>query len=339
MAERLTRNEQVAGSIPAGGFKLTNAHVYSEGLMKKTFLFSLLFFLICINLKTLSAQTTGYAFLKRVLSARAVAMGGALHAISNTPDAIRTNPAALAGITRRMGTFSYVNYILDVNGGEGIYVHPLENGNIAGSFFFQDYGSFDGRDELNNSQGEFSASSLILNATYASQYKAAIWYGASVRYFRSEISSYNSDGFAFDAALFYESRLLNNLKFGLGIYNLGTVRTPYIEFKDDIPTSIEFGMSKVLAHLPLEWSLALKKYFNENLVVALGGEFTLRKNVFFRLGYDSKGLDQKVTFGSNRLSGISIGGGLIYKNYTIDYALASMGGVGSVNQFTMGMSF
>lgn len=273
------------------------------------------------------------------MSARAIAMGGAFHAIKNDLGAIRTNPAALAGITQRVGSFSYVNYLLDVNGGEGVYIHPSEEGNIAGSFFYQDYGSFDGRNELNESQGSFSASSLILNVAYASQYTAALWYGVTARYFRSEISSYTSDGFAFDGAIYYTSPFLRNLNFGLGIYNLGQVRTAFIDYKDDIPTSIEFGMSKVLAHLPLEWSLAFRKYIEEDFVVAVGGEFTLSNNMFLRLGYNSNGKDQKVSFDSNRLSGFSIGTGLIFHKYTVDYAFASMGSLGNVNQFTMGINF
>ncbi|MCA9733473.1 PorV/PorQ family protein [candidate division KSB1 bacterium] len=299
----------------------------------------LFFFFLASSTQLLFSQTKGFAFLKQVMPARAVAMGGALHAIKNDPGAIKTNPAALAGITERMSTFSYVNYILDVNGGEGVYVHPLENGNLAGSFYYQDYGSFDGRDELNESQGSFSASSVALTIAYASQYKAALWYGVSAKYFRSAISDYSSSGFAVDAALFYQSPLLHNLNIGLGIYNLGTVQNAFIDTKDDIPTSIELGLSKVLAHLPLEWSLAFKNYIGEDFVVALGGEFTLNPNMFVRFGYNSNGKDQKITFDKNRIAGFSTGIGLHFGNYTVDYALASMGGLGSVNQFTFGMKF
>lgn len=301
---------------------------------------SLLFFLIFTSFtQFVFGQTKGFAFLKQVMPARAVAMGGALHAIKNDPGAIGSNPAALAGITERMSTFSYVNYILDVNGGEGIYIHPRENGNIAGSFYYQDYGSFDERDELNESRGTFSASSIILKLAYASQYKASLWYGVSAKYFRSEIADYSSGGFALDAAIFYQSPLLRNLNIGLGVYNIGTVQSAYIETKDEIPTSIELGLSKVLAHLPLEWSVAFKQYIDEDFVVALGGEFTVNENMFLRFGYNSNGQDQKVTFDKNRLAGFTTGVGLHFGKYTIDYAMASMGGLGTVNQFTLGMKF
>ena len=304
-------------------------------MQKKTLSIATAAFALSIFATSSFSQTRGFHFLRNTIGARAASMAGAFTAVENDLYAIATNPAALAGITKKQGTVDYVNSVLDIQSGFGAYVHPLAAGNIAVSLFYKDYGSFDKSDEFGNSVGSFSANSLVLSAVFARQYTKKIWYGAGVKFIHSGIDVHTANAFAFDAALFYHSDIFENLKIGGGIYNLGKATTAFIDTKEELPTRIEFGVSKTLAHLPLRYSLTVRQFLGEDFQLAAGGEFKLSENLFFRLGYNSLGQDQKLENSSDRFAGVSTGFNINKKKkYLIDYSYASWGTVGSLNRFS-----
>ena len=286
-----------------------------------------------------NAQLKGFAFLRTTIGARAAAMGGAYTAMRNDVRAIASNPALLAGFSRRIGAFDYTNHFLDIQSGFGAYLHPMKQANMAVSLFFQDYGNFSRMDEFGNEVGAFSANSFILTAAYARKYNEQIWFGGSVKYFRSAIDNYTADGFAIDLGMYIMTSIFDNLQIGGGVFNLGTARTAFISTKESLPTRVELGLSKRLAHLPLEWSLALQQYMGEKLQFAVGGEFTISENMFLRLGYNSLGKDQKIGASEDRFAGVSLGLGLAHKNYQFDYSFSSFGIIGSQNRFSFSVQF
>ncbi|MDQ7065758.1 MAG: PorV/PorQ family protein [candidate division KSB1 bacterium] len=281
----------------------------------------------------------GFAFLSTVVGARAGAMGNAYIAMTNDLHAISSNPAALAVLSKRQGAFDYVNHFLDIQSGFGAYLHPLKTGNLAFSLYLRDYGKLDRLDEFGNEDGTFSANSFILTAAYARKLDSQIRVGGAVKYFRSALESYVADGFALDVGVLVESTIFDNLKMAAGIFNLGVARTAFIETRESLPTRVEFGFSKRLAHLPFEWSLAILKYLGDDWLVAAGGEFTLSDNLFFRLGYNSLAREQKVGLADERFAGFSTGLGIIYQKYKIDYSFTSYGVVGSQNRFSITFEF
>ena len=311
-----------------------NAHQIVISMRNHRFV-SVLAATVFLTLTTHSfSQTRGFHFLRSPVGARVASMAGAFTAIDNDLFAIASNPAALAGITKKQGTVDYVNSVLDIQSGFGAYIQPLTAGNLALSLFYKDYGSFDKLDEFGNNSGSFSASAVVLTAAFSRQYTKQIWYGAAVKYIHSGIDVYSASGFAFDASLFYHSNLFENLKIGGGIYNLGNATSAFIDTREKLPTRVEVGASKELAHLPLRYSLTLRKYFDEDFEFAAGGEFKLSESLFFRLGYNSLGRDQKLENSSDRFADMSLGFGLIVKKYNIDYAYSSWGTIGSINRFS-----
>ncbi|RMD96143.1 MAG: hypothetical protein D6814_11955 [Calditrichaeota bacterium] len=296
-------------------------------------------FLLLLSQTNAQAQLKGFAFLRTTVGARAAGMGNAYIAMKNDLHSIVANPAALAGISERRGTFDYVNHLLDIQSGFGAYLHPMASGNLAFSLFYQDYGKLDKLDEQGNEQGTFSANSFILTAAYARPSTEKLWLGAAIKYFRSNIEDFSADGFAVDLGVYLSTSIFDNLQIGAGVFNLGKARTAFITTKEDLPTRLEVGVSKRLAHLPLEWALSLQKYPDEDLRFAAGGEFTLSENLFFRLGYNSLGKDQKLGASSDRFAGISTGLGLSYEKYQFDYAYSSYGVVGSLSRFSVSIKF
>ncbi len=287
----------------------------------------------------LSAQLRGFAFLRTTFGGRAGGMGGAYTAMTGDLHAIGSNPALIAGLKKRQGAFDYVNHVLDIQSGFGAYLHPLRNGNLAIALFFQDYGDLQRIDEFGNEQGSFSASSFALAASYSRKIQPSVWVGGTLKYFRSAIDAYSADGFAVDAGVFWQTSLFDNLKVGAAVANLGRARTAFIETRESLPTRVEVGVSKRLAHLPLEWALTLQKYPDEDLIFAAGGEFTLSPHLFLRLGYNSLAKDQKVGLSNERFAGISTGFGIRYQKYLIDYSFTSMGAVGSQNRLSLSVTF
>ncbi len=272
---------------------------------------------------TVFSQSSGFAFLRglvAVAGGRTVAMAGAGTALLNDAYAVTTNPATLAKTSERSGAFEYVNNVLDIQTGFGAYLHPMETGNIVVAVFYKNYGSITRADDAGNELGSFSPTSVVLSGTYSRPWTEKIWLGITGKMIRQAIDTYSSDAYALDLGVYYDSSLLDNLKFGVALFNLGAVRSPFVTSRESLPSRVDFGVSKMLTHLPLQWSLSVQQYFDGETVLAAGGEFTISENLFLRLGYNSVGRDQQLGETTDRTAGVSLGFGLNYNRYSFDYA-------------------
>ncbi len=301
----------------------------------------LLCFFLSIAPVQLFAQDSGFAFLRGIVSVsggRTVGMAGAGTAVLNGAYSVTTNPATLAKERERAGAFEYVNNVLDIQTGFGAYLHPLEAGNVVVALFYKNYGSITRTDNVGNETGSFSPNSFVLSATYSRPWTEKLWLGVTGKIIRQAIDSYSSDAYAVDMGAYYNLPFLDNLKFGLALFNLGIVRSAFVETKETLPTRLDVGLSKVLAHLPLQWSLMVQQYFDGELVFAAGGEFTLNENLFLRLGYNSVGQDQQLGETTDRTAGVSLGFGLNYNRYRFDYA-QTFSAVGTPARFSFALRF
>jgi len=307
---------------------------------RKTLTFVLAATVFCLlDTPSLFSQLRGYAFLRNITGARQASMGGAYTAMAGDLHALVANPAALSQLTRKEVAFDYVNQVLDIQSGFGAYLHPLSHGNLAFSLYFQDYGKLQKLDEFGNEQGNFSANNFILSVAYARPYTESVWLGGALKFFQSSLADYSSNGFAMDLGIYVNTNFFENLRLAAGVYNLGTVTSAYLSTKEKLPTRLEIGVAKKLAHLPLEYSISAIQVFGEDFQFAIGGEFTITKNAFLRLGYNSIGRDQKLGISNDRFAGLAGGLGLNYRNYRFDYAYSSSGVLGSVNRLSLAYSF
>ncbi len=287
----------------------------------------------------LSAQPIGYAFLRTSVGARPSAMAASFVAISNDPHCIFYNPAGIASLQKRSAAFGYLNHILDIQNFSGAYVMPMRNGNLGAGVQYTSYGEFERTDELGVEQGAFGVSSAVIYLSYAQTRGQRVQIGANVKYIRSELENFTSDAYALDLGVIYHSSLLGNLDIGGGVFNVGGIISPFDQTKERLPFNYQIGVSKRLEHLPLHYSLALVGYSEEDLRFRAGGEITLSTGLFFRLGYDTLGGDQKVGTTSDRFAGLSFGLGLEYRQYKFDYGLSSFGEIGSLNRLSLSMTF
>ena len=304
--------------------------------MKKLFL---LFAALFVS-TTLQAQPIGYAFLRTSAGARPSAMAGSFIAISQDANSIYYNPAGIADITKRSASFGYLNHILDFNNFSGAYIAPHKNKGAYGiAVQYTDYGSFKKTNSQGDVLGTFGANNLIAYGTYSQMFKDSVLVGVNLKYIRSVLESSSSNAIAFDIGLIYHSDLFNNVSFGIGLFNIGKAIDAFVDTKESLPFNFQFGVSKQLAHLPLRYSFTLVKYEKEDFELRAGGEFLLATGLFFRVGYNSLGQDQKVGTDKDKFAGISVGLGLDHNNYKFDYGLSSFGEIGSINRMSLSMKF
>jgi len=261
-------------------------------------------------------------------------MGGAFVAIAGDIHSVFYNPAGMSFIRERQGTLSYLNHLLDFQSGFLGYAHPLSKGTFGAAINFYDFGQFDGRDVNNEPTGDFGATGFVFSSGYSRQVVKNVSVGATGKYIRFQIDDFTQTAVALDAGvmIYLPSQ---RATVGASVLNLGTTTSAFINSKDDLPVSLQFGASKTLEHLPLLISASLVKFQDDNLDFRVGGEMTLTEQLVVRLGYDSMGQDLKVNSNKDRFAGVSFGLGFKLNKFNVDYSLSSFGEVGSLNRVTL----
>ena len=301
--------------------------------MKKFFPLIITFALLCSQ--TVFSQTpVGYDFLRTSVGARPSAMGGAFVAIPGDIHSVFYNPAGMSFIRERQGTLSYLNHLLDFQSGFLGYTQPLSKGTFGAAINFYDFGQFDGRDANNEPTGDFGATGFVFATGYSREVVKNVSLGATGKFIRFQIDNFSQTAVAADAGVMV-SVPSQRLTVGAAILNVGTTTSAFINSKDDLPVSFQFGVSKSLEHLPVLISGSLVKFQDDDLDFRLGGEMTLTEQLVLRLGYDSIGQDLQVDSSKDRFAGVSFGLGFKLNKFNVDYSLSSFGEVGSLNRVTL----
>jgi hypothetical protein len=307
-------------------------------------IFMISFVLLATGLHAGNA-TSGFEFLRIDLNPRSSALGGAFVAMRGDIAGIQHNPAGMAFTEEQQFTFNYVNYLLDIGGGQAGYTRRLTDlGQISAVISYFDYGDFTETNEFANPTGNtFSASDLVFALSYSDILESYFTYGVSIKYIHSKIDLYTSGALAFDFGLIYDAPFEDDLYFGISMLNVGKATSAFMETKEDLPLSLRIGVTKKLAHLPLELNVALNdlnvsedSFFDRMKKFSIGGEFTISKPIRLRLGYNNEvhsGLDTGTGAG---FSGVSLGFGILYDRYRFDYGFSSFGDLGATHR--MGFS-
>lgn len=298
--------------------------------MKKT---SIIIILAAIVTTQLFAQST-YDFLRIDMSPRAAALGGTYVSNASDPDVIFYNPAGVKTIDNVPVSFSFVKHLLDINSASLASSFEIEGlGKFGAAIQYINYGNFDKADEFGNKTGNFSAGDISLLIGYANSLAENFYYGVNLKFIYSGIDEYSSTGLAGDIGLQYlipES----SWNFGFSVLNLGSQMTYYSYTKENIPTSIQLGFSKKLAHTPLELFFSFNRLNDENRFdyFNAGLEFTLSKVIQLRFGFDNNQRKEQKVGSSSGLAGFSFGLGVNLNSYKFNYAFSSMGAIGAMHR-------
>ncbi|MEN8193127.1 MAG: PorV/PorQ family protein [Bacteroidota bacterium] len=298
--------------------------------MKKLFVVLFLSLLPVINL---FAQST-YDFLRIDMSARAAALGGTYVSNTSDPDVIFYNPAGLNIIENTPISFSFVKHLLDINLASLSTTFEIGGlGKFGTAVQYINYGDFDRADEYGNITGNFSAGDLSVILGYANALAENFYFGINAKFIYSNIDDKSSMGAAGDIGLQYIIPQWG-WNIGFSVLNMGKQLTYYSYTEEEIPTTIQFGVSKKLAHTPLELFFAFNRlnadnrfeYFNA------GVEFTLSKVIQLRFGFDPSERKEQKVGSSSGLAGFSFGLGVNLSGYKFNYAYSSMGMIGAMHR-------
>jgi len=314
-------------------------------LEKRIEIISVLCLVLLITSRKICYGSSGFDFLRSDVGARPSSMGGAFVGVTGDLHGLMTNPASLAGIQEMEMTFSYVDHLTDIQSGFiGFGKSVYGSGRLGISIAYIHYGEFKRTDIVGTDLGSFTSYDYTFSLAYADSFSYGFRFGAAVKIIQSKIDQYTANGIAADFGIIYRIRR-ENMNIGLSVLNLGRATKTYVDIYEKLPVSYRVGFSKVLAHLPLMLNFNLIKYpYDQSnlfwgLYWALGGEFTMTDYFFLRWGYHSRGVEEKVGTDQDWFAGISLGFGVRFRRYHLDYGFSGYGALGNKNYFTVTIPF
>ena len=294
--------------------------------------------LIAVNISS-AGERPGFAFLNSELSARGAALSGAMAAKRAEIHGLFHNPASIAGIGNLAWSANYINHLLDMSGSNIMLAKDFELGTFGIGAASMDYGTFKRLDDFGNDLGgEFSADDILISFGYGYELSSTFSAGMNVKWASSNIDEYSANAIALDLGFTF-IQTNSDLSVGGGLFNLGKT-TAFIDTKDLLPTNFRLGMSKKLAHLPLQVNLEGIWLTYGNWKVLASGELAISPNFNLLLGLNSNRLDLDTSnLSQDFYSGSTIGFALMFEKWRIDYALSSYGGAGTLQRFGISNNF
>ncbi len=282
---------------------------------------------------------SGYSALRQPVYARAVGMGGAFAGQAGDVSSLMLNPAGMRGLQEMAGQLSFQDHLVDVHATELLAGMPLRQGTAGLGINYWNYGRFAQR----NRQGEIvgddvGAYETWLTAGYSYPLSEQSALGVSLQLFHRNLADHTS------TLLFWSlgwQRYYPEHQFGLGIVasHWGTELGSGDLGSEPFPTRLTAGVTKTLAHLPLE--LYLDGEYATHARAArgsLGGEFIITEsgNLFLRFGLSTDRFDQQTqVVGADFLAGSAFGFGLRLAGFQMDYGLQTFGGAGTIHTVTL----
>ncbi len=291
-----------------------------------------------------AAETSAAQFLRLGFGARSLGMAGAYAAVGEGAEAAYYNPASYAQASPGGEvSLSHTWHVQDTGLTQGAYARR----GWGVSFTWFSAGDLEGRDDLGNPTGTFTAEDAALTAGAGFRWRGAA-VGASVKGVRQRIRDSGATAAAADLGLLYPADPLAPMRLGLSVANLGSK----IKFEAEaypLPVTWRAG----LAMRPGEGStlLALQADINNDggSSLGFGAEYRPVEELALRGGYRTSSSDQRdailgselgsSTSGIDGLYGFYMGIGFEIRGVILDYALLPYGDLGSSHRFAVGMKF
>lgn len=326
---------------------------------------SILVLLVVLGQHLLAQQAGSYTydFLNLANSARIGALGGNQVGLAdNDLNLVYNNPAALSPELSTSITLNYVPYVSDISISYAGYAHHFENiGTFGLGIHTINYGTFDRADEDGNLQGTFSAAEYAIQLSYTKMLSPKLRAGVSLKPIISNFEQYNSFGLAADIGLLYKSS--NELfSAGLVLKNVGSQITTYNDTYEAIPTDLQIGIAKKLAHAPfrftltaqdlLDWNMKYKVYDGSGDEVdgagnggnafdqlmrhmVIGIEFVPSQNFYVDFGYNHRRRQELAIDSKMSTVGFSWGFGFKVYKFRFAYGSARYHLAGTSNHFSL----
>lgn len=319
------------------------------------------------------AGNSVFSFLDLPVSSRLAALGGTNVSLrDNDLNFAFRNPAMLTNETHNSLGVNMANYLADIQFGSAMYARNFGTNNyFALGVQYVDYGSFDGRDEINEETGIFTAKDMSMSIIYARPLTDKFTVGATLKPIFSVYEAYTSIGIAADAGLNYNDSV-NYFSVGLVLRNMGRQIKGYYRNEDGqhfekLPFNIELGVTKKLTHAPFRFSLTLHNLQTMNLDYAstnqpvsdfenendedkistvdmafrhtiYGIEFIPGKSFYLAASYNHRRHQELKMDGFKSMAGFSFGGGIKLYKFQVGFGMSQFQAGNYAYQFSLSTS-
>lgn len=291
------------------------------------------------------AASTGFDTLKLIYNAKAMALGGAVTALAENAGSLTFNPAAILRTPNGALAATAMNHFVGSGGGSIDYVYPRDIYMAYGaSLRYWNSGSMDRTEispsgELIETGDSFGAQSLIASASVAHFISPALDLGGSLKLIYDSIDDATATAVMIDLGVIHHT-VNEKVKVGLTMRNIGFQSSYYTQakYKERLPLSYNAGLS-VQMREDLISMIDIGKAGGEKILLRVGLEYSLYPSLALRAGLKSNAADYHMGSFLGYLGGGSLGLGWKTGNFDLDYALASYGDLGLINQLTVNYNF
>ena len=331
-------------------------------------------YVLCCSAQVLYGQLGGvgtFEFLNLTPSARITALGGYSSTLrDNDVNLGLLNPAALNDGTQGQVAINHNFHIADINHGYFAYGFGLDSLgiNLAIGGQYVSYGEFIRADTRDNILGTFSAAEYALSISAAKLISDRLSVGTTFKLVRSDLDQFDSFGIAFDLGVQY-LKPDKDVVWSVLVRNIGVQLSRFSDRRESLPTDIQVGYAKKLAHLPFRFLVTARdlqrwdirestrveddpifinqtvteesglQVFSNNLFrhLVFGGEFIIGQKEALRLrfGYNHQRNQELQSNVFRSFGGFSFGVGIKLKKFRFDYGLGNYHLGGGVNHLSL----
>lgn len=177
-----------------------------------------------------ASAENGLVGLTLPLGARVIGQGRAIAAERGELQGVPYNPAALSGFDRGAVTYSRFEAADAAEFNSNYVGGALATawGTIGASLIYHDYGEIPLTVDSPAPIGTISPSEWVVGVTYANVWQEKLAYGATAKWYRSDLGVAEASGPVFDAGVIYTPRSAVPIDLALSLRNLG----PDLGFED-----------------------------------------------------------------------------------------------------------
>jgi hypothetical protein len=290
-----------------------------------------------------SVGTAAAQFLKIAMGARGAAMGEAYAALADDAFALDWNPAGLIHVKKNSMAMMHSPYLA---GSYADYLAYAENAGEVGSwgvaFKYMNYGKITQTDASGVDLGSFSPSDTEISVGFAcyitgfnEEPEDRFVLGATGKFVKSKIISGDNTVSA-DIGLNLPYMFDNNFRVSLVAQNImGSLR--YDKEDSPLPMILRLGtLTKLGSYFNLTGDIVAPR--DSLPFLAMGGELSVPVSrdidAALRAGFNTRAITD---LGGTR--NVSMGGGLRYTDYRLDYSFSPFGDLGSVHRISATIVF
>lgn len=313
--------------------------IFTDKMKKSIFL--LLALVACCRAAAQEATST-YNVLKLPVSSHAAALGGDnVSLIEDSPWAGWANPALYASVSDGSLGLDFMSY---VGGGSWMgaqYVKAFGQRHTAAlTAQYMNYGSIDETTETGEVIGDFSPKDIVFGGAYSYLLSDRWSGGAALKAVSSSYGGYNAFALSFDLGVNYFDEA-TDVSVSAVARNVGAQLKGFDGRTEHLPFSMEVGLSKGMAHVPVRFSVTLTdltrwssadyyraageklspgRLLTNHLVV--GVDLVPSDLFYVCVGYNFRRAYELKSAGSSHGAGLTVGAGLHVKRFSLGAAYA-----------------